>query len=96
MSEHGTPAQAAPAAKGDDPVTALAKDIFARLAAAAYAGAGGAASGPDAKELGKLSLRLAAAFMQAYEEVNAEALAAERKRQSFSADDLDIESLLKK
>ncbi|MEW5862991.1 MAG: hypothetical protein AB1773_05285 [Pseudomonadota bacterium] len=96
MSEHGIPVQSASAVKGDDPVTALAKEIFARLAAATYATAGGAAAGADAKELGKLSLKLAAAFMQAYEEVNAEALAAERKRQSFSADDLDIESLLKK
>ncbi|MDW8467914.1 MAG: hypothetical protein RML56_01770 [Burkholderiales bacterium] len=93
MSEHGG-SKLSDAPKADDPVTALAKDIFARLAAATFAG--GKASEADAKELGKLSLRLAAAFMQAWEEVNAEALAAERKRRSFSADDLDIESLLKK
>ncbi|MCX7962031.1 MAG: hypothetical protein N2653_10735 [Burkholderiales bacterium] len=94
MSEHdGSKSPGAPA-KADDPVTALAKDIFARLAAATYGG--GKAGEADAKELGKLSLRLAAAFMQAWEEANAEALAAERKRRSFSADDLDIESLLKK
>lgn len=96
MSEHGTSAPAAAAPKADDPVIALAKEIFARLAAAAYASRPAGEAGPDPKELGKLSLRLASAFIAAYEEVNAEALAAERKRQSFSADDLDIESLLKK
>jgi hypothetical protein len=94
MSESVKAAPAAGAAKADDPLTALAKDIYARLAAARYGAAGGGGAAPDAKELAKLSLQLANAFLQAYEEVNAEALAAERRRQSFSADDLDIESLI--
>jgi hypothetical protein len=99
MSEHGGKAEgaAAPAAKAEDPVQALAKQIFTELAGRIYgADGGGAGKGPDPKELGKLSLRLADAFMQAYAEVNAAILEAERKRQSFSADDLDIDSLLKK
>ncbi len=48
---------------------------------------------PAPKQLALLSFKLAEAFLQADAEVNAAALAVERARNTFKAEDLDLASL---
>lgn len=48
---------------------------------------------PAPKQLALMSFKLAEAFQQADAEVNAAALAAERARNTFKAEDLDLASL---
>jgi hypothetical protein len=87
MSE-GAPTPAP--AKPEDPVKALARQIYISLAAQTYAGSADAKGKPDPKLLGKLSFQLAAGFIAADEEINAEVIAKEKARNNFNVDDLDL------
>lgn len=74
----------------------IALKIYIELAGLTYAytDAGGTErKRPAPKQLALMSFKLAEAFEQANAEVNAAALAAERARNTFKAEDLDLASL---
>jgi len=88
MSEEG----GAPAGPKEDPVKTLAKEIFISLSAATYAGSASSEGKAEPKQVGKLAFHLAQAFFEADAEINAEAIAAEKRRSNFNLDDLDLGS----
>jgi hypothetical protein len=85
--------EAAAAPKAEDPIKVLARQIYISLAAQSYAGSAETKGKPEPKALGKLSFQLASAFYAADSEINAEAIAVEKSRNTFTAADLDLGSI---
>ena len=86
MSEGAAP-------KPEDPIKTLARQIYISLAAQSYAGSSDLNGKPEPKALGKISFQLASAFYAADSEINAEAIALEKSRNTFTAADLDLGSI---
>lgn len=96
MSGGGAP-EAAPAKKtAADETREIALKIYIGIAGLTYSYMDATErKRPAPKPLALLSFKLAEAFLQADAEVNAAALAAERARNTFKAEDLDLASLSK-
>lgn len=86
-----------PKAQSAEEITrAIALKIYIEVAGLTYSYADAAATDrkrPAPKQLALLSFKLAEAFIQADAEVNAAAMAVERARNTFKAEDLDLASL---
>lgn len=76
--------------KQEDPIKVLAREIYIALAAATFAGSATTEGKPTPKDVGKLSFALAHGFIAADAEINAEAIAIEKRRTNFNMDDLDL------
>jgi hypothetical protein len=90
------PAPAGVAPGAADITREIALKIYIGLAGQTYAytdGDGTERKRPAPKQLALMSFKLAEAFQQADAEVNAAALAVERARNTFKAEDLDLASL---
>ncbi len=96
MSEHAAapaPAPAAGPAIPQDPVRDLALQIYVQIAGNVFKGQ---QPMPDPKAVAMMSFKLAEAFIQAHQEINAAIIAEAKKRSSFSFDDFDLGASAKK